>query len=187
MNSLALALEAKHARLEAAAAYNSGTRTAILASCVNSLGEPSYEDGVMFEQMADRYGLYVGRLLNAPTDQVDVYYRAGADQLRGAIQDERVNNILLIGHAAFDLWLAADGPVNWHQAGDMVSDHLKQGTFANLGCGEFDPSADVNIPLGNYVAGNRGVILGKTGVVAWTSDLSNLATYDILPRVSVHQ
>ena len=67
----------------------------------------------------------------------------------------------------------------------MVGDHLKQGTFANLGCGEFDPEADVNIPLGNYVVGGPGVLLGKPGAVAWTSDLSNLAAYDVLPRVSV--
>ena len=92
MNSPVLALETQHAHLEAAGAYNSGARTAILASCVNSLGEHSYEDGTMFDQVADRYALYVGRLLHAPTDQVDVYYRAGADQLRGAIQDEQVIN-----------------------------------------------------------------------------------------------
>lgn len=155
--------------------YNTGSDTVILTSAADGAGAvdviTSEQHQLAGHKLADNiHDRGFGRIALIPG--------ATKEHLKNAVQSRNVANILLIGHGTYHSWMATDGPVDWYDAGKMAKDHLKDGTFANLGCGAV--RSWNYIPLGRYVVGPRGRILGKKRELTTLSEMSDLANFQIL-------
>jgi hypothetical protein len=141
----------KYLRLKTLNALNTGNTTAILTSGVDGFGKESGQDRGDFLSAASRINDQLTDCIVAPD--------ATSADLNFVIKNPQIRNIILIGHASYHVWRASDRVVNWYDLGKMVGDHLKDGTFLNLGCGAIDSWN--YIPLGFFVVNNPSNLFGR--------------------------
>jgi hypothetical protein len=153
---------------------NRGNRTAILVSNTDGYGRYSESDHTTNLFAGLQYKAIIGR--NAVL--VD---SATSAQLRDSIQDSDFGNIFVIGHANYHSWRASDKSVNWFDLGKMVDGHLKDGIFANVGCGGIH-SGNM-IPLGYFVVSDPKTLIGYEAEYAYGDSLGDLSKLKPLRRI----
>ena len=168
-------LKFRHDLLDVLGSYSTGNGGVILAS--GSDGRGRYDRDTAIEHY--RAGVRLSyRLEELGLGNLQVVDCAEKADLREDIQDRGIASIFLIGHSTLHSWGATDGSVDWYDAGMMVTDHLKNGIFANLGCG--DVRSWNSIPLGRYVVGGSGVLLGKYRIRSTVAEMEELSRYSVL-------
>lgn len=165
----------KHTLLDVIGSYSTGNGVVILASGADGRGQYDWDTALAHYRAGKRLATKLGELGIADLQVVDMAEKV---DLRDAVQDRDIASIFLLGHGSLHSWAATDGVVNWYDAGRMVTDHLKNGIFANLGCG--DVRSWNFIPLGRYVVGKDGLLLGKSKVRSTVDEMDDLSRYSIL-------
>lgn len=165
----------RHTLLDVLRSYNTGSGAVILASGADGRGRYDWDSGLEHYRAGKRLASSLGE---QGLGELRVVDNAEKVDLRDAVQDRDVASIFLLGHGSLHSWVATDGSVNWYDAGKMVTDHLKNGIFANLGCG--DVHSWNFIPLGRYVVGRGGLLLGKSKEWSTVDEMDDLSRYSVL-------
>ena len=97
--------------------------------------------------------------------------------LEKVIQDPEFSDIILVGHANYNSWLASDQLVDWYDLGKMLKDHLKNGFFINTGCGIIERT---QIPLGYFVVNDLGNLYGRKDRTIFGWEITNNQTLEQL-------
>lgn len=168
-------LSIRHVLLDVLNLYNSGNLTAVLSSGANGNGQFDSASSAELYLASQRLIESLGEI---GCEGVELIRNAGRSDLQNVISDSSVANIFLLGHGSYHSWVATDGAINWYKAGNMVEGHLKNGVFANLGCGAVHSFNF--IPLGRYVVGSKGLLLGKSMELTTASEMSDLSRFKIL-------
>lgn len=145
---------------------NSGNRVALMVSPTDGYGRYNFTDHVGNLEAGEQYKLMFGR-------NAKLFDYASSQDLREVIQDEDFAHIFVIGHANHHSWRASDKSVDWFDLGQMVNGHLKNGIFANVGCGGIN-SWNM-IPLGYFVVANHSTLLGYEAEYADGDKLGDLS------------
>jgi hypothetical protein len=156
---------------------NTGNQTVLLASGVDGRGEFDWSESDATALAAESL---MNRLLLKGIQSGKIIRDAHRSDVRSAIVDPEVANIFLLGHASYHTWLTNDGPLDWYDLGNMTETHLKSGIFGNLGCGNLTSWRE--IPLGNFVVGDEGMLIGKRAQTTGLEDMVNLDAFSILAK-----
>jgi len=155
---------------------NSGNQTAILVSNTDGYGMYSRSDHTSHLFAGLQY-----KLKFSFEENVKLFDSATSAQLRDVIQDTDFGNIFVIGHANYHSWRASDRLVNWFDLGRMVDGHLKNGIFANVGCGGIH-SWNM-IPLGYFAVSDPKTLIGYEAEYAYADSLGDLSKLKPLIRI----
>lgn len=168
-------LFSRYALLDALERYNMGTNTVVLSSGADGNGRSNRVTGHKLNIAA---GTLVEEIQGLGFTETTVVTDAVKSDLQEVIRDETVANIFLLGHGSYHSWVATDGAIDWYDAGKMVGDHLKNGVFANLGCGAVNSWNF--IPLGKFVVSTKGLLLGKSKELTSLDEMSDLSKFRVL-------
>ncbi len=174
-SQLAGELTVRHSILDITQSYNTGSDTQVLVSGSNGFGR--YDRHSAIEHLSAGYKL-ASELGKLGCVGAEIVQDATSRDLQTAIQDTDIANIFLLGHGSLHSWVATDGAIEWFKAGKMVKDHLKNGVFANLGCGAVNSWNF--IPLGRFVVGSKGLLLGKSKELTSVHEMSDLTRFKVL-------
>jgi hypothetical protein len=170
---LARSLLLKYLDLKIKGRTNTGNRTALMVSSTNGRGKPDFRHHLSHEMAAYSYKDLIGK-------NAIIFNASSSNDLREVIQDRDFAHIFLIGHANYHSWLASDKPVDWFDLGKMVNGHLKNGIFANVGCGGI--TSWNNIPLGYFVVNDHSNLVGYEAEYATSDKLGDISQLSILRR-----
>jgi hypothetical protein len=169
-------LSMRHIIFDLSRRYNSGDRTAVLSSGANGYGRYDRNQSAELYLAARSLNMSLGKI--GCRGATEIVKNAGKSDLRDVITDKSVANVFLLGHGDYHSWVATDGAVDWYDAGRMVEGHLKKGVFANLGCGAMHSWE--YIPLGRFVIGSEGVLLGKSKELTSLSEMADIRNFQVL-------
>ncbi len=145
-----------------------------MVSPTDGYGRYSQEDHVGNLEVGEKYKALFG-------ETAELFDRASSGDLRWVIRDEDFAHIFVIGHANYHTWAASDRPIDWYDLGQMVGDHLKNGIFANVGCGGINSWS--RIPLGYFVVADHTMLRGYEAEYAHRDTLSDLSRLKPLKRI----
>lgn len=174
------ALYLRHALLKLSGITNYGNSTAFLVSDTNGYGEYNKQDHEFNLSAAYqlREELESKLLIGKETELFD---SATSDDLREVILNEKFANIFVIGHASYHSWRASDRSLDWFDIGQMVDSHLKNGIFANVGCGGI--RSWNMIPFGYFVVSDPNNLIGYEAKYSDSRHLGELKRLKKLRRM----
>ena len=196
----------KYITLRALKSLNTGRKTAILISNTDGYGEydaaehiSHYIAGLQIgfnymkvaksfdsadsKKLIDILGKFAATLGRKQTrrGEVRLFDCATSEDLCSVIQKPDYENIIVVGHSTHHSWRASDKSVSWYDAGMMVDGHLKNGFFANVGCGNI---CSWNlIPLGYFLVCDHSRLLGNEAAAVYTSGMGNLSKLQPLRKI----
>ncbi len=169
----------KYRLLRESGITNSGNLTAILVSSTNGSGEYNSQHHMYHLSAGLKYKHLFG-------ENSVLFDSATSEDLEMVILNTSFRNIMVIGHASYHSWRASDKLVDWFNIGQMVGRHLKNGIFANLGCGGIDSWK--MIPLGYFVVLDHNKLIGYEAEhvsLKKLGDLSKLKFLKLMPRIDL--
>ncbi|MEK6873609.1 MAG: hypothetical protein AABW91_02095 [Nanoarchaeota archaeon] len=164
----------KYLSLKLSGKTNKGNRIALMVSPTNGSGSYSSIDYDYHLNAGRKYKLVFGK-------NATLFDSASSRDLKEVVQDSDFASIFVIGHANYHSWRASDKSVNWFDLGQMVNGHLKNGIFANVGCGGIH-SWNM-IPLGYFIVTNQENLLGYEAEYADADSLGDLSKLKKLKRM----
>jgi len=156
----------KYLALKLTGRTNKGNKVALMISPTDGYGRYSYTEHSGNLKAGEYYKDLFCR-------NVRLFDSASSEDLKEVIQNEDFAHIFVIGHANYHSWRASDKSVNWFDLGQMVKGHLKNGIFANIGCGGI--TSWNRIPLGYFVVANHDTLIGYEAEYADGDKLGDLS------------